>query len=51
LILSGFILTESISQLDKYVVYFFLAWIILGFLFAESLELVRQEEEKRTQDA
>lgn len=42
---SAWVLFISLVQLEKYVVYFFLGWIILGFLLAESLEMVREEEE------
>ncbi|QKQ99134.1 APC family permease [Metallosphaera tengchongensis] len=44
LVLSSWILFVSFGQLEKYVVYFFLGWIILGFLLAESLEMLREEE-------
>ncbi|ABP95604.1 amino acid/polyamine/organocation transporter, APC superfamily [Metallosphaera sedula] len=41
---SAWVLLISLVQLEKYVVYFFLGWIILGFLLAESLEMVKEEE-------
>ncbi|MEM3195172.1 MAG: APC family permease [Metallosphaera sp.] len=44
LIFSSWILLISMIQLEKYVVYFFLGWIILGFLIAESLEMMGEDE-------
>ena len=35
----------SLPSFEKYVVYLFLGWIILGFFYAEALEIIRASEE------
>jgi amino acid transporter len=35
----------SLPSFEKYIVYLFLGWIILGFFYAEALEIVRASEE------
>ncbi len=44
--ISLWVFLNSISNLEKYVVYLFMGWIILGFLYAEGLEIVKSSEEK-----
>lgn len=46
--LSGYLLLNSLSQVQPYVVYAFLGWMVLGFFYLESLDIVRKSppEEK-----
>ncbi|AOL16348.1 amino acid permease [Sulfolobus sp. A20] len=49
ILISAYIFLYSLPSVEKYVAYIFFGWIILGFLYAESLDILRQtprEEQK-----
>ncbi|BBG24371.1 APC family permease [Sulfuracidifex tepidarius] len=46
-ILSTYLLLNSLSQVQPYVVYAFLGWMVLGFFYLESLDIIRKSPEEK----